>query len=82
MGSFFRNQTFPKNWHRRPTAAGFNEVGNVVNDIIAPHQDVVPGANNAQGVYIVDNVTEVSRVEPFLPYFFHVLRFYVSSIQF
>jgi len=58
MGSFFRNQTFPKNWHRRASAGGFDVVGQFAGDIEGFHLDVLPGANNAQGVYVVDNITE------------------------
>src|ERR1700754_4344172 len=64
MGSFFRNQTFPKNWHRRGTAAGFDAVGADVDEMIELHPEVLPGANNGQGVYVADNMTEVSRLTP------------------
>jgi len=58
MGSFFRNQTFPKNWHRRASAADINFVGEYANVIQAVHPDVIPGANNDQGVYVPENTTE------------------------
>lgn len=60
MGSFFRNQTFPKNWHRRPNAGGFEIVGDFIRTIQSFHLEVVPGANNEQGVYVEDDITEVS----------------------
>jgi len=58
MGSFFRNQTFPKNWHRRGNAAGFDIVGEYAGVIQEYHLEVLPGANNDQGVYVADNITE------------------------
>lgn len=58
MGSFFRNQTFPQNWHRRATAGGFDIVGDYAGVIFAFHEDVLPGANDAQGNYVADNITE------------------------
>jgi len=60
MGSFFRNQTFPQNWHRRANAAGFGIVGEYAGMIQGVHPEVVPGANNDQGVYVPENTTEVS----------------------
>jgi hypothetical protein len=61
MGSFFRNQTFPKNWYRRAKAAGGAVVSEYINDIYVVHPGVLPGANNPQGIYVPDNVT----VSPF-----------------
>ena len=66
MGSFFRNQTFPKNWHRRANAAGFDIVTDYGNIIQEVHPEVLPGANNAQGVYVLDNIIDVG-VSNFLP---------------
>ena len=66
MGSFFRNQTFPKNWHRRSIAAGFNESNDLVIDIFGAHPDpdLVPGANDVEGVYVPDNNTSVNLSLP------------------
>lgn len=63
MGSFFRNQTFPKNWHRRANAAGFDLVTDYGNVIQGVHPEVLPGANNAQGVYVLDNLTDVGVLD-------------------
>jgi hypothetical protein len=63
IGSFFRNQTFPKNWHRRATAGGSDIVGNISTEILGLHTEVLPGANNAQGVYVFDNITDVSHLQ-------------------
>jgi len=58
MGSFFRNQTFPENWHRRATAGGFDIVGEYGGVIQAVHSDILPGSNNDQGVFVLDSITE------------------------
>jgi hypothetical protein len=65
MGSFFRNQTFPQNWHRRPSTAGFDIVGEYAGVIEEVNLSILPGANNDQGVYVVDNITDVSVVSCF-----------------
>jgi hypothetical protein len=62
MGSFFRNQSFPKNWHRRANPGNFDIVGEYVDAIQEVHTDVVPGANNDQGVFVPDIITEVTDV--------------------
>jgi len=58
MSTFFRNQTFPANWFRRGTPAGFQVVGNFSDAVLALHPEVLPGANDKQGVYVADNVTD------------------------
>jgi len=58
MSTFFRNQTFPANWFRRGTPAGFQVVGNFSDSVLALHPEVLPGANDKQGVYVADNVTD------------------------
>jgi hypothetical protein len=60
MGSFFRNQTFPDNFYRRSKAGGGGIIAEYINTIHAVHPEVVPGANNPQGVFIPDNITEVT----------------------
>ena|ERR1700761_3733013 len=59
MGSFFRNQTFPSNWHRRSSPAGLTEIGNSAGDILSAHP-LVPGANDASGNYVADPPVGVS----------------------
>jgi hypothetical protein len=49
MGSFFRNQTFPKNWHRRATPGTFEVVGYFSGDIFLVHPEVSPGARKLRG---------------------------------
>jgi hypothetical protein len=66
MGSFFRNQTFPQNWHRRAVPGDGSLVARGIALIHGIHPEIVPGANNADGVYVPDNVTEFSDVGPFL----------------
>ncbi|KAJ7936147.1 Chloroperoxidase [Mycena leptocephala] len=51
VGSFFRNQTFPKNWFRAATpVSGAESAG----EIFAGVPDIVPGRNNEQGAYVAD----------------------------
>ena len=57
MGSFFRNQTFPENWHRRAIAGGGDIVAEYIEAIYSIHPTVVPGENNAEGVYVPDGVS-------------------------
>ena len=56
MGSFFRNQTFPANWHRHDGPAGIN---GLVDVEVGPHPEVVPGMNGPDGKYIPDTVDPV-----------------------
>jgi len=57
MTSFFKDQQFPtNNWHRKASPGGFDLIGNNASQIVAAHP-VAPGANNAQGVYVADNLT-------------------------
>ncbi|KAG5650983.1 hypothetical protein H0H81_010330 [Sphagnurus paluster] len=60
LTSFFRDQKFPDNWHRRPTVATFNIVGETSFNVYSPYP-VGPGANNADGVYVPngDDVLDV-----------------------
>ncbi|KAJ7650727.1 Chloroperoxidase [Roridomyces roridus] len=53
VGSFFRNQTFPENWHRAaaPVTAAANAV--IENALLAAIP-LKPGRNNAQGVFVAD----------------------------
>ncbi|KAJ7655390.1 Chloroperoxidase [Mycena rosella] len=53
IGSFFRNQTFPANWFRAasPVTGAINGV--TVNELLAA-VPVLPGRNNAQGVFVAD----------------------------
>jgi len=57
MGSFFRNQTFPENWHRRGTAGTLNQVIEYLGVISQVHPEIVPGANDEQGVFKPDDPT-------------------------
>ncbi|GLB36909.1 putative peroxidase, family 2 [Lyophyllum shimeji] len=54
MTSFFRDQTFPANWNRRSAPGGLSLIGNDAVNVLAAHP-VLPGANNANGVYVTDN---------------------------
>ena len=57
MGSFFRNQTFPQNWHRRGTQD--ESALNITSSILLVHPEVVPGANDpSTGVYKPDTVSD------------------------
>ncbi|KAJ6570435.1 hypothetical protein B0H10DRAFT_2237808 [Mycena sp. CBHHK59/15] len=51
VGSFFRNQTFPKNWFRAATPVSGSESA---GQISAGVPGIVPGRNNEQGVYVAD----------------------------
>ncbi|KAF8062547.1 hypothetical protein FPV67DRAFT_276187 [Lyophyllum atratum] len=53
MTSFFRDQRFPENWHRRSGAGTIGLIGQVADDIINL-KPVPPGANAPNGTYIPD----------------------------
>lgn len=55
IGSFFRNQTFPPNWFRAASPVTGSINGATVSQIMAAIP-MVPGRNNAQGVYVADPV--------------------------
>jgi hypothetical protein len=54
MGSIFRNQTFAPNWFRRATPAGLDVMGKTSTDVRCAHP-ISPGANDANGNYVVDS---------------------------
>ncbi|KAF5380171.1 hypothetical protein D9615_006106 [Tricholomella constricta] len=54
MTSFFRDQKFPANWRRRPSAGTLDIIGNDAINIFLAHP-VLPGANDANGTYVPDN---------------------------
>ncbi|KZT31907.1 Cloroperoxidase [Sistotremastrum suecicum HHB10207 ss-3] len=53
MGSFFRNQTFPDDWYRRSSPGDINLIGEGVDQILSAHP-IAPGANDANGNYVLD----------------------------
>ncbi|KAJ7446751.1 hypothetical protein FB451DRAFT_1291392 [Mycena latifolia] len=53
IGSFFRNQTFPPNWFRAASPVTNAVIGDTASQIQAAIP-VLPGRNNAQGVYVAD----------------------------
>ncbi|KAF7314220.1 Cloroperoxidase [Mycena kentingensis (nom. inval.)] len=53
IGSFFRNQTFPENWFRAAAPVTGAASAATVNLIMAG-VGIVPGRNNANGVYVPD----------------------------
>jgi hypothetical protein len=53
MSSFFRDQTFPANWHRRSNAGTFDLIGADAIEVFDANP-VPPGANNASGAYVTD----------------------------
>jgi len=55
MGSFFRNQTFPENWHRRASPGALDLIGTDATEILAAHP-IVPGANDANGNFVADTL--------------------------
>jgi len=55
MGSFFRNQTFPENWHRRSSPGSLDLIGTDATEILAAHP-IVPGANDANGNFVADTL--------------------------
>jgi hypothetical protein len=59
MGSFFRNQTFPENWHRRSSPATFDDIAASLDEIYEAHP-ISPGANSPNGTYIEDGLPGVS----------------------
>ncbi|KAF8072300.1 Chloroperoxidase [Lyophyllum atratum] len=59
MTSFFRDQRFPENWHRRSGAGTIGLIGQVADDIINL-KPVPPGANAPNGTYIPDTDIPVS----------------------
>jgi len=56
MTSFFKDQTFPNNWHRRASPGTFALIGTGAIEIESAHP-IAPGANNAQGQFVPDNLT-------------------------
>ncbi|KAH8806917.1 hypothetical protein DL96DRAFT_1717592 [Flagelloscypha sp. PMI_526] len=65
LTSFFQNQTFPHNWHRRPTSASFSsDIRPLSLSILSVHPTVRPGVNSPNGTYILDpgNPTEPCTV--------------------
>ena len=59
MGSFFRNQTFPENWHRLPFPGTLDFITDSGDTIFNAHP-IDPGANDANGNYVIDPVAGVS----------------------
>jgi len=55
MTSFFQDQRFPPNFSRRSSPGGLDVIGNDAINVFLAHP-VAPGANNASGAYIADNV--------------------------
>ncbi|KAJ7572910.1 Chloroperoxidase [Mycena floridula] len=53
ISSFFRNQTFPKNWFRATSLVTGSVNSAAVNQLF-PGVGVAPGRNNEHGVYVVD----------------------------
>ena len=53
IGSFFRNETFPPNWHRAASPVTGGVHGAIVNKLLST-LPFVPGRNNEQGVYVTD----------------------------
>jgi len=51
--SFFQNQTFPPNWHRRDGAASFEIIAKDA-DIVRFGAPVLPGVNGPDGKYVLD----------------------------
>lgn len=58
MGSFFRNQTFPENWHRRNSTATFGDINDSVIPLLSAHP-IPAGVNDANGNYVLDPVPQV-----------------------
>jgi hypothetical protein len=54
MGSIFRNQTFAPNWFRRASPAGLPILAKTSTDVRCAHP-ISPGANDANGNYVVDS---------------------------
>ncbi|KZS94784.1 Cloroperoxidase [Sistotremastrum niveocremeum HHB9708] len=52
LGSFFRNQTFPYNWHRRGDPGNFTFIQDAAAEILGAHP-LVPGTNK-NGVWTPD----------------------------
>jgi hypothetical protein len=69
LGSLFRNQTFAPNWFRRASPAGLAILSNTSTDVRCAHP-IAPGANDANGNYVVDG-DPVSR--------FLTLGLYIST---
>lgn len=63
MTSFFRDQKFPSNWHRRSSPADIDQIG-IDADLISNAFPILPGANNASGVYIPDDVSQLNVSSP------------------
>ncbi|KAG6853074.1 hypothetical protein C0991_007066 [Blastosporella zonata] len=53
MTSFFRDQRFPANWHRRSSPGTIDQIGVTTDDVFAANP-VPPGANAPNGTYIRD----------------------------
>ncbi|KAF7309995.1 Cloroperoxidase [Mycena indigotica] len=53
IGSFFRNQTFPSNWHRAASPVSGSVVAPIIKDIFTG-VGLAPGRNDANGVYGAD----------------------------
>jgi hypothetical protein len=53
IGSFFRNQTFPKNWSRRTNPAGLQILSTTGGKAMSAHP-VPPGMNDKNGNYVAD----------------------------
>ncbi|KAJ7342385.1 hypothetical protein DFH08DRAFT_811478 [Mycena albidolilacea] len=51
LSSFFRNQTFPKNWFRAATSVSGSEFA---GQTFAGVSGIVPGRNSKQGVYVAN----------------------------
>lgn len=60
MGSFFRNQTFPQNFYRRPSPADIGVIGWTSHRIMIAHP-LRPGANAPNGTYVPDIVPRSVR---------------------
>ncbi|KAF7310011.1 Aromatic peroxygenase [Mycena indigotica] len=53
IGSFFRNQTFPANWHRAAAPVTGATVGPIIGQLVAG-VGVPAGRNNPNGIYVAD----------------------------
>ncbi|KAH8814444.1 hypothetical protein DL96DRAFT_413081 [Flagelloscypha sp. PMI_526] len=63
LTSFFQNQTFPHNWHRRPISASFSsDIRPLSLSILSVHPTVRPGVSSPNGTYILDQRIQQSRV--------------------
>jgi hypothetical protein len=65
LTSIFRDQRFPKNWHRRAAPASFEIVSNTTGLVfLETPMSVIPGSND-NGVFTPD--PDLTKVNPFFP---------------